>query len=61
MLCSAEISGKVHMKSFKIYLFILEPLVGNDNVMGFNNREAKLAQRVREVEEQNQMLRHQLR
>ena len=29
--------------------------------MGFNHREAKLAQRVREVEEQNQMLRHQLR
>ena len=32
-----------------------------DNVMGFNQREAKLAQRVREVEEQNQLLRHQLR
>jgi hypothetical protein len=29
--------------------------------MGFTNREAKLAQRVREVEEQNQILRRQLR
>ena len=30
------------------------------NVMGFTNREAKLAQRVREVEEQNVLLRRQL-
>ena len=38
---------------------ISDSLLG-DNVMGFNQREAKLAQRVREVEDQNQMLRHQL-
>ena len=35
--------------------------MGGDNVMGFNQREAKLAQRVREMEDQNQILRHQLR
>ena len=33
---------------------------GSD-VMGFNQREAKLAQRVREVEDQNLLLRRQLR
>lgn len=31
------------------------------NLLGFNGREAKLADRVREVEEQNQLLRRQLR
>ncbi len=36
-------------------------MLGVDNVMGFNQREAKLAQRVREMEDQNQILRHQLR
>lgn len=30
------------------------------NVLGFNNREAKLAQRVKEMEDQNTVLRHQL-
>ncbi|KAK2182015.1 hypothetical protein NP493_371g01031 [Ridgeia piscesae] len=37
-----------------------DSLVVNNNVMGFNKREAKLAERVREMEEQNQLLRHQL-
>jgi len=40
---------------------IPDSLVVNNNVMGFNKREAKLAERVREMEEQNQLLRHQLR
>ncbi|KAI0217770.1 LARGE xylosyl- and glucuronyltransferase 1 [Lamellibrachia satsuma] len=39
---------------------VADSLVVNNNVMGFNKREAKLAQRVREMEEQNQLLRHQL-
>lgn len=30
------------------------------NFLGFNDREAKLAERVREVEEHNQLLRRQL-
>lgn len=32
-----------------------------NNLFGFNQREAKLAERVREVEEQNTLLKHQLR
>lgn len=32
----------------------------NNNMLGFNNREARLAGRVREMEEQNQLLRRQL-
>ncbi|XP_074660287.1 xylosyl- and glucuronyltransferase LARGE1-like isoform X2 [Tubulanus polymorphus] len=34
--------------------------IRSNDVMGFTHREAKLAQRVREVEEQNQLLRRQL-
>lgn len=44
-----------------IFNTVADSLVVNNNVMGFNKREAKLAQRVREMEEQNQLLRHQLR
>lgn len=32
----------------------------NNNMLGFNGREARLAGRVREVEDQNQLLRRQL-
>lgn len=32
----------------------------SNNMLGFNGREAKLAGRVREMEEQNQLLRRQL-
>lgn len=32
----------------------------NNNMLGFNGREARLAGRVREMEEQNQLLRRQL-
>ena len=42
-------------------MHIVDSVMGEDNVMGFNQREAKLAQRVREMEDQNQILRHQLR
>ena len=35
--------------------------LSENNLFGFNQREAKLAQRVREVEEQNTLLKHQLR
>jgi hypothetical protein len=31
-----------------------------NNLLGFNHREARLAERVREMEEQNQLLRRQL-
>ena len=43
------------------YSTVVDMYLAEVNVMGFNRREAKLAQRVREVEEQNQMLRRQLR
>lgn len=35
--------------------------LSENNLLGFNQREAKLAQRVREVEEQNTLLKRQLR
>ena len=44
-----------------VLLLLDNNLYNSDNVMGFTNREAKLAQRVREVEEQNTLLMRQLR
>lgn len=41
-------------------VFIVLFLVSGDNMMGFTHREARLAGRVREMEEQNYLLRHQL-
>ena len=46
---------KIHF--FKLDYFLDE--AGN-NMLGFNGREARLAGRVREMEEQNQLLRRQL-
>ena len=38
----------------------LLPTEDPDNMLGFNSRELRLADRVREMQEQNTMLRHQL-
>lgn len=46
--------------NYNFYILSTDSLASN-NVLGFSQREAKLAQRVREVEEQNQLLRNQLR
>ncbi|XP_076328863.1 xylosyl- and glucuronyltransferase LARGE1-like isoform X1 [Tachypleus tridentatus] len=43
-----------------VYLVSSEGDVTSDNFLGFTRREAKLAERVREVEAQNQLLRRQL-
>ncbi|GIY24009.1 LARGE xylosyl- and glucuronyltransferase 1 [Caerostris extrusa] len=45
---------------FLLYLASSDEDMGADNFLGFTRREAKLAERVREVEEQNQLLRRQL-
>ncbi|KAG8188320.1 hypothetical protein JTE90_008960 [Oedothorax gibbosus] len=45
---------------FLLYLAATDQEMGSDNFLGFTRREAKLAERVREVEEQNQLLRRQL-
>ncbi|XP_023231046.1 LARGE xylosyl- and glucuronyltransferase 1-like [Centruroides sculpturatus] len=43
-----------------LYLATTEQDIATGNFLGFTRREAKLAERVREVEEQNQLLRRQL-
>ncbi|XP_067143548.1 xylosyl- and glucuronyltransferase LARGE1-like [Centruroides vittatus] len=43
-----------------LYLATTEQDIASGNFLGFTRREAKLAERVREVEEQNQLLRRQL-
>ncbi|KAG1663199.1 LARGE xylosyl- and glucuronyltransferase 1 [Nymphon striatum] len=54
MLCSCVIG-------FLYYMYLYENVSDSDNIFGFSDREAKLAQRVREMEEQNQLLQRQLR
>lgn len=42
------------------YCYTFLPTVDGNNMLGFTGREARLAGRVREMEEQNQLLRRQL-
>ncbi|CAH1786754.1 unnamed protein product [Owenia fusiformis] len=57
VLCSISV---VTMLYLALGAEVPQSISADNNVMGFNDREAKLAQRVREVEEQNQRLRRQL-
>lgn len=48
------------MMSCAAYCYTFFPTVDGNNMLGFTGREARLAGRVREMEEQNQLLRRQL-
>ena len=43
------------------YYYVTDAARENNNLLGFNSREAILADRVKEMEHENQMLRRQLR
>lgn len=57
MVCSEQLNFNLFFSNINLLFGFL---VSGDNMLGFNGREAQLAGRVREMEEQNYLLRHQL-